>query len=358
MQSVNDIKKDADRAWEKIVMKYNHPDLSKSIWQILNSVIPFMLLYYAMYRSLEYSYIYTLLLAVLASGFLIRIFIIFHDCGHRSFFKSKKVNDIVGKIMGILVFTPYSKWNHQHAIHHATSGNLDKRGVGDVWTMTVEEYKNATPRQRFSYRAYRNPFIMFILGPILMIMIQNRITKKNMSPEHKRNVYFTNIMIVAAAGLVSLLIGVKAFLMIQIPVLMISHSIGIWLFYVQHQFDDVEWERQSKWDYKLAAIKGSSFLKLPSVFQWFTGNIGFHHVHHLSSGIPNYKLAKCHNENEIFKNVTPVQMLSTFRALTLGLWDETNHVLVSFRKIKILQLKTGGLSLGTHPRPSLLRKEG
>jgi omega-6 fatty acid desaturase (delta-12 desaturase) len=181
---------------------------------------------------------------------------------------------------------------------------------------------------------------MFILGPILMIMIQNRITKKNMSPEHKRNVYFTNIMIVVAAGLVSLLIGLKAFLLIQIPILMISHSAGIWLFYVQHQFDDVEWERQSKWDYRLAAIKGSSFLKLPAIIQWFTGNIGFHHVHHLSSRIPNYNLAKCHNENEIFKNVTPVLMLSTFRALTLGLWDETNHVLVSFRKIQVPQVKT------------------
>jgi omega-6 fatty acid desaturase (delta-12 desaturase) len=344
MQSDSETKKDADRAWEKIVMKYNHPDLFKSIWQIINSVIPFILVYYFMYRSLEYSYVYTLLLAVLASGFLIRIFIIFHDCGHRSFFKTKKANDIVGKIMGILVFTPYSRWNHQHAIHHATSGNLDKRGIGDVWTMTVEEYKNATPKQRFSYRAYRNPFIMFLLGPILMILIQNRITKKNMTSEHKRNVYFTNIMIVVTAGLVSLLIGLKSFLLIQIPILMISHSIGIWLFYVQHQFDDVEWERQSKWDYKLAAIKGSSFLKLPAIFQWFTGNIGFHHVHHLSSRIPNYKLAKCHYENEIFKNVTPVLLLSTFRAITLGLWDETNHVLVSFRKIHLPQLKPGGLT--------------
>lgn len=344
MQSGTETNKDIDRSWEKIIMKYNRPDLFKSILQIINSVVPFILIYYAMYRSLEYSYVYTLLLAVLASGFLIRTFIIFHDCGHRSFFKSKKANDIVGKIMGILVFTPYSRWHYQHAIHHATSGNLDKRGVGDVWTMTVEEYKNATPRQRFSYRAYRNPFVLLILGPILVILIQNRITKKDMTPENKMNVYFTNIMILVMAGLVSMLIGLKAFLLIQVPILMISHSIGIWLFYVQHQFDDVEWERQSKWDYRLAAIKGSSFLKLPSILQWFTGNIGFHHIHHLSSRIPNYKLEACHNENEIFKNVTPVLLLSTFRALSLGLWDETNHVLVSFRNLHVSKVKTGGIN--------------
>ena len=335
MDTIIDSKPDIERSWEKVIMKYNHPSLRKSIWQICNSVLPYLLVWYLMYRSLQYSYLITLLLSIVASGFLIRIFIIFHDCGHRSFFVSKKANNVVGIIMGILAFTPFYKWHHQHWIHHATSGNLDKRGIGDVWTMTVEEYKKSTRWNRFSYRAFRNPFIMFTLGPMLMILVQNRITKKNLTRLEKQNVYFTNIMVLMMAIIISLIIGVKQYLLIQIPVILISHSIGLWLFYIQHQFDDVEWERENRWDYKLSAIRGSSFLKLPAILQWFTGNIGFHHVHHLSSRIPNYFLAKCHYENDIFKDVKPLALLSTFRALTLSLWDEATRRMISFRKISV-----------------------
>jgi omega-6 fatty acid desaturase (delta-12 desaturase) len=236
-------------------------------------------------------------------------------------------------IMGMLTLTPFYRWHHQHAIHHATSGNLDKRGVGDVWTKTVEEYLNSSTWDKFMYRAFRNPFIMFILGPVLVVAIQNRTTKKDMTRQEKWNVYFTNIIILAISVALSLIIGLKAFLLIQIPIVLIAHSLGIWLFYIQHQFDDVEWERQSKWDYKISAITGSSFLKLPAVLQWFTGNIGFHHVHHLSSRIPNYYLSKCHYENEIFKSVKPVKLMSTFRALSLGLWDEASKRMISFRTL-------------------------
>jgi omega-6 fatty acid desaturase (delta-12 desaturase) len=334
MKSTIEAKHESDRSWEKVIMKYNHPDLGKSIWQIVNSVLPYLVMWYLMYRSLEYSYLLTLVLAVIASGFLIRIFIIFHDCGHRSFFVSKKANDIVGMAMGILTFTPFDRWHNQHRIHHATSGNLDKRGIGDVWTMTLEEYLKSSRRDRFFYRAFRNPFIMFTLGPVLVVFIQNRITNKKMSKQEKTNVYFTNIVVLIMAALISFLIGVKAFLMIQLPVILIAHSLGIWLFYIQHQFDDVYWERDNKWDYKVSAIQGSSFLKLPAVLQWFTGNIGFHHVHHLSSRIPNYYLAKCHRENEIFRQVKPIIWFSTFRSLTLGLWDEANQRMISFRKIQ------------------------
>jgi omega-6 fatty acid desaturase (delta-12 desaturase) len=319
----------------KVVLKYNRPDLKKSIWQICNSVIPYLFMWYIMYQSLQYSYWLTLLLSLIASGFLIRIFIIFHDCGHRSFFVSKKANIGVGMIMGILAFTPYYKWHSQHSTHHATSGNLDKRGIGDVWTMTVEEYRNASRRDRFFYRAFRNPFLMFTVGPLLVVLVQNRIAKKNLTRQEKWNVYFTNIMIVAMAVAISLLIGVKAYLLIQLPIILISHSMGLWLFYVQHQFDDVNWEHEDQWDYKTSAIKGSSFLKLPAVFQWFTGNIGFHHVHHLSSRIPNYKLEQCHNENDIFKEVKPIVLFSTFKTLTLALWDETTHRMISFRKMQV-----------------------
>jgi len=324
--------KESERSWEKAVMKYAHPDLKKSIWQICNSVIPYIFMWYLMYRSLEYSYWITLLLALVASGFLIRIFIIFHDCGHRSFFVSKRANEIVGMIMGLFAFTPYYKWHGQHSIHHATSGNLDKRGIGDIWTMTLEEYQKSSNREKFMYRAFRNPFIMFTLGPVLLILIQNRISTKTMTKSAKINVYFTNLILLIMAGLIIMLIGIKAYLLIQLPILLIGHSIGIWLFYIQHQYDEVNWERNNKWDYKTSAITGSSFLKVPAVLQWFTGNIGFHHVHHLSSRIPNYYLEKCHNENEFFREVKPIVFFSTFRALTLGLWDEKNRKMISFRK--------------------------
>jgi acyl-lipid omega-6 desaturase (Delta-12 desaturase) len=338
MNSINNIKQNDNRSWEQIIMKYNHPDLKKSIWQICDSLIPYIFMWYLMYRSLIYPYWVTLLLSVVASGFLIRLFIIFHDCGHRSFFKSKKANIVVGMIMGILAFTPFYKWHNQHRIHHATSGNLDKRGIGDVWTMTVDEYLKSSRWDRFLYRSFRNPFIMFTLGPVLVVMVQNRIAKKNLTRLEKRNIYFTNLMIGVLALLIILLIGFKAFLLIQLPVILISHSVGIWLFYIQHQFDDVYWERESKWDYKISAIKGSSFLKLPAILQWFTGNIGFHHVHHLSSRIPNYYLEKCHNENEMFNNIKPIILFSTFRALTLNLWDEATHKMISCRKISVSQM--------------------
>lgn len=349
MQKITDTNQNTDRSWEKVIMKYNHPDLRKSIWQICNSLIPYLFMWYLMYRSLQYPYWITLLLSFLATGFLIRIFIIFHDCGHRSFFVSKRANNIVGMIMGIITLTPFYKWHHQHWIHHATSGNLDKRGIGDVWTMTVDEYVNSSLWTRFQYRAFRNPFIMFILGPVLVVLVQNRITKKGMSPQERWNIYLTNFAVLAMAGLVSLFIGIKAFLLIQIPIVLIAHSIGIWLFYIQHQFDDVEWERQNNWDYKVSAITGSSFLKLPKVLQWFTGNIGFHHVHHLSSRIPNYYLAKCHYENKIFREVKPIKLFSTFRALNLGLWDEASKRMISFRKLSVLnrQVAHGSFPLQT-----------
>jgi len=320
-----------DRSWQEVVMKYNHPDLRKSIWQICNSFIPYVVLWYFMYESIAYSYWLTLLLSIVASGFLVRLFIIFHDCGHGAFFRSKKVNDFVGMIMGILAFTPYYKWHYQHHIHHATTGNLDKRGVGDIWTLTVDEYQKSTKWRRFAYRIFRNPFIMFSIGPVFLVFVMNRLTTKHMSAKEKRNVYFTNMTLLVMAILISLLIGFKAYILIQLPVILISHSVGLWLFYVQHQFDEVSWERNETWDYKTAAIKGSSFLKLPVILQWFTGNIGFHHVHHLSSRIPNYYLARCHYENNFFKDVKPIRLFSSFKALQLNLWDEASRQMISFR---------------------------
>lgn len=326
----------ADRSWEKIVMKYNRPELRKSIWQMLNTLVPYAVIWFLLVQSLQYPYWVTLLLTLPASGLLIRAFIIFHDCGHGSYFQSKSANNIVGKFLGILTFTPFSSWNNTHRIHHATSGNLDQRGVGDVWTLTLEEYIARSPRDRFLYRMYRHPFVMFILGPIYMVIFRNRLTTKKMSSQERVNVYITNFGILVTATVLSLIIGVKAYLLIQLPIVLIAHTLGIWLFYVQHQYDDVFWERSQQWDYKSAAIEGSSFLKLPLILQWFTGSIGFHHVHHLSSKIPNYNLARCHYENEIFRQVKPITILSSFKTLNLRLWDETSRQMISFRKMAVL----------------------
>lgn len=336
-QTIVNTDRPQDRSWEEVIMKYNHPDIAKSIWQLINSVVPYLLTWYLMYRSLQYSYLLTLVLSLLASGFLVRIFIIFHDCGHRSFFKSKRANSIVGIVTGILTFTPFYRWHNQHRVHHATSANLDKRGIGDIWTMTVDEYLQASYRKKFIYRAFRNPFLMFTVGPLLMVLVQNRITNRKMTWNERINIYFTNFCVLSIAVILCLLIGIKSYLLIQIPIVLISHCAGIWLFYIQHQFDEVEWERDPDWDYKISAITGSSFLKLHPVLQWFTGNIGYHHVHHLSSRIPNYNLEKCHNENEVFRHVKPITLLYTFRALTLSLWDEANRRMISFRMLSSLK---------------------
>ncbi|HEY4789439.1 MAG TPA: fatty acid desaturase [Bacteroidales bacterium] len=330
---MTDSQLNSNNAWQKAMLIYTRPNLRKSIWQICNSVIPYVLLWLLMYWSLDYSYWITLLLSIVASGFLIRLFIIFHDCGHGSFFKSKTANDLVGKVLGILAFTPYYKWHQQHHVHHVTNGNLDKRGIGDVWTLTVVEYIQSSKWRRFFYRAFRNPFILFTLGPIYIIFLQNRLTQKQMTKKEKQNVYFTNMMLLIMGTLISLIIGLKVYLLIQLPVIIISHIIGLWLFYVQHQFDDVLWVRDEAWDYKMAAINGSSFLKLPAIFQWFTGNIGFHHVHHLSSRIPNYNLSRCHYENEMFKDVKPIVLFATFKTLKLHLWDEASRRMVGFSRI-------------------------
>jgi omega-6 fatty acid desaturase (delta-12 desaturase) len=225
-------------------------------------------------------------------------------------------------------------WHHHHKIHHATSANLDKRGIGDVWTMTKDEYMSAPEKTRRFYRLFRNPFIMFIIGPFYVIFFQNRVTKKTMTKQEKTSVYLTNLFILLVGFTLSMLFGLKNYLLVQLPAILLAHSVGIWLFLIQHNFEDVEWERTDNWDYLKSALKGSSFLKLPAVFQWFSGNIGYHHVHHLSPRIPNYNLERCHNENEMFSVVKPIYFFSTFRFLKLHLWDEKNQKMISFSALR------------------------
>ena len=335
-------RQEADRNdWREVVKKYNKPDPLKSSWQVINSLGPYIILWYLMYLSLEVSYLLTIGLSFLAAGFLVRIFIIFHDCGHGSFFRSQKANRIVGTILGSLVFTPYDRWHQTHARHHATVGNLDSRGEGDVWTLTVDEYLGLPKGKRLYYRIYRNPLVLFGLAPVLLFVLAFRFTRKKMNAKEKRSIYLGNLMMaVYVTGLV-LLLGWKAFLMIQIPIIILATTGGVWLFYVQHQYEGVIWSRADDWDYRKMALEGSSYLKFPRLLQWFSGNIGFHHIHHLSPMIPNYNLEKCHKENAMFDSIEPVTFVPSIRTIRLRLWDEKRGLLISFRKLRSLILEEG-----------------
>ena len=324
------------RTWMDVISDYNKPDVRKSIWQIINSLGPYILLWVAMYYSLQISYLLTLGLAILATGFLTRLFIIFHDCGHGSFFPSKKANRIVGTFLGSLVFTPYDYWHREHSIHHKTVGNLDKRGSGDVKTLTVEEYEQLSAGKKLYYRVYRNPIILFVIAPFILFVIWFRFPRKTMGKAGRRSVYVTNLIVVLICVPLILLMGWKAFLMIQLPVIYMATVTGVWLFYVQHQYEDVIWTRQEEWDYRKMAMEGSSFLKFPRLLQWFSGNIGYHHIHHLSPKIPNYNLESCHKENQMFSSIKPVTFVPSLRTMSLRLWNEKDGRLISFRQYRKL----------------------
>ena len=324
----------ATSRWKGVVARYQQPALWRSVWQIVNSLVPYGALWYLMYVSLGVSFWLTGVLALLAGGFLVRVFIIFHDCGHGSFFESRRANDILGFITGLLSFTPYYHWRWEHALHHATSGDLDRRGAGDMWTLTVQEYLEASRWQRLLYRLARNPFILFVLAPVFLFVVKQRFASSRAPRRERRSVYWTNLALLAMVAGLSCLLGLKTYLLLQLSVLMVAGVAGVWLFYVQHQFEGVYWERRQEWDYCTAALRGSSFYKLPKVLQWFSGNIGFHHIHHLSPRIPNYNLEKCHRAEPLFQTVKPVTLLSSFRALTFRLWDERRRKLVGFSAVK------------------------
>jgi omega-6 fatty acid desaturase (delta-12 desaturase) len=318
--------------WIDIVSRYNKPDNLKSWWQVINSTGAYIIMWLLMIWSLNISYWITLALTIPAAGFLVRTFIIFHDCGHGSFFRSERLNTIVGVITGLLVFTPYHRWHRDHRIHHQTVGNLDKRGTGDVVTLTVDEYHSRSRWQRFLYRVYRHPIFLFGLAPLLLFVVLYRFPKKYMSVREHIYVHLTNLALAMIIFSLIMAIGWKAYLMIQLPVLYIATVHGVWLFYVQHQFRHVQWSDSSSWDYKNMALQGSSFFRLPATLNWFTGNIGYHHIHHLSPLIPNYNLKKCNDENDLFREIKPITFWSAFESLILRLWDEKRGILVSFRE--------------------------
>lgn len=335
--SPTDASSDRLKNWQAIVAKYQTPRLSSSLWQVANTFIPYLGLLYLMYLSLGISYWLTLALALPAGGLLTRIFILFHDCGHGSFFRTQRANNLLGMLCGLFVFTPYFQWRFEHAIHHATSGDLDRRGTGDIITLTVAEYLALSRWGRFKYRLYRNPVVLLGIGPWYTFLVSQRFVNPISRRRERLSVYFTNLGIVAIALLAWATIGLPAYLMIQLPVAFIAGLGGIWMFYIQHQFEGTYWENHNEWDYATAALRGSSYFKLPKVLQWFTGNIGFHHIHHLSSRIPNYALQRCMQENPEFMDVTTITLWSSLKSLRLNLWDEQQRQLVGFGQLKKLQ---------------------
>jgi omega-6 fatty acid desaturase (delta-12 desaturase) len=320
--------------WQDLVKKYQVSDNWRSAWQIANSVVPYVATWYLMYLSLSVSYWLTLLLAPLAAGFMTRIFIIFHDCGHGAFFKSAKANHVVGTVCGILTHTPYFQWTREHAIHHASSGDLSRRGVGDVTTLTVKEYLALSKWGRLKYRLYRNPLVLLGVGPHFIFLFWQRFTGKHSGRRERNNVYVTNLGLLAIYGLLWWAIGLKALLMISAPIVIIAGAAGVWLFYVQHQYEETYWRDRGEWDYATSALLGSSYYKLPRVLQWFSGNIGFHHIHHLSPKIPNYKLQRCHEENPLFQESPVLGILASLKTASMKLWDEERGRMVGFRSLK------------------------
>jgi omega-6 fatty acid desaturase (delta-12 desaturase) len=328
----------ADASARVLVRKcasYGRADLRRSITQVMTTAVPFTLLWVAMVFSLDISYWLTLLLAVPAAGLLVRFFIIQHDCGHGSFFKSRAANDLVGRITSVLTLTPYGYWRRTHGMHHATSGNLNRRGVGDIDTLTVKEYLALPTRGRLAYRLYRNPAILFSVGAYYFFFLKHRVPfgLPLAWREAWRSIVATNILIAAAVAATAAAVGFGPFFLVHGPIMMLAATIGTWLFYIQHQFEGAYWETDERWSFHDAAIKGSSYYALPRILQWFTGNIGLHHIHHLCSKIPNYRLQECLDSIPELKHAARINLTGSLKCAKLALWDEDRGKLVGFRQL-------------------------
>jgi acyl-lipid omega-6 desaturase (Delta-12 desaturase) len=321
---------------------YARPHLGRSLRDVATSVVPYLGLSVAMYLALGVSYLLVLAIALPAAGFLVRTFIVFHDCSHGSFLPSKRANAWLGVGLGLLVYSPFMRWRHDHAIHHATSGDLDRRGGGDVHTLTVGEYVSLPWRGRLGYRLFRNPLVMFGIGPIFALVVGPRLVSRSARPRLRRSVIGTNITLAVLVSGLCWLVGWRDYLLVQAPTVMLAGSAGIWLFYVQHQFEDAYWQGTGDWSYADAALRGSSYLKLPRVLQFFSGNIGLHHVHHLKARIPNYNLQRAHDENPIFHSVPTLSLWDGLRAVRFKLWDEERGRLVTFAEARMLSAPAAG----------------
>lgn len=319
-------------AWHNELKIFRGSSRLKAAWQLLNTLVPYFFLWYLMVRSIQhgYSYAWTLILALPAAAFLVRLFTLFHDCVHDSFLKSKRGNAFFGYILGVLVFTPFEDWRFTHLRHHGTYANLDSRGFGDIWTMTLKEYKNSSSMKQLRYRLYRNPIVLFGFGSIFNFLFYNRIPDSRVKRKERMSVVLTNLLILAVALTAARIIGWQAYILIQLPVLWMAGGAGIWLFYVQHQFEGGYWARNNEWQPLHAAMEGSSFYNLPAVLSWFSGDIGYHHIHHLNSMIPNYNLKTCYESIQELRARAPLTFLKSLNCYRLKLWDEDLQKMVAF----------------------------
>jgi len=315
-----------------ILAPYKRPDWKRSLWQVVDTAVPLAALWLLMLLVVDRAYWLTLLLAVPAAAFLIRLFIIQHDCGHGAFFPSSRISNLTGFLIGICTLTPYDYWRKIHAMHHATSGNLERRGFGDIDTLTVREYRERSWWQRLRYRLYRNPLVLFGIGPPIHFVIRHRLPTlvPRSWKRERRSIYWTDLGLAATVGVMALTIGLRRFLMVQLPITLLASSLGVWLFYIQHQFRETYWEHEPQWDYLAAGMRGSSYYALPRVLQWLTGNIGLHHIHHLNSRIPNYRLQQCLDENPVLQRVTRLTLRHSLACVFLKLWDEERGTLVGY----------------------------
>ena len=320
--------------WRSVVARYERPDPKRAATQLMTTILPLIVTFVLMYQALAVSYWLTLALMPLAAGLLVRTFIIMHDCAHRSFLPWSRLNDFIGVCTGVVTLTPFEKWRREHARHHASSGDLDRRGHGDIPTLTVAEYLARSPWGRFRYRAFRHPATILGLGPLHMIVLQ-RLRSKGVTIRDREtsSVWMTNALILAVFTAFAVWLGPIAVLLVYVPAMYVAAIGGVWLFYVQHQFEDAYWKDHKDWDYATAAIRGSSYFKLPIVLRWLTGNIGLHHVHHLGPRIPNYRLQRAHDENALFHDVTVLTLGHSVHTLWLSLWDEDRQQLVSFAEV-------------------------
>jgi len=313
---------------------YAVPDLRRALLDLATSVVPYVALSAAMYASLDVSYWLTLAIAVPAAGFLLRTFILFHDCTHGGFVPTRRANTWLGVALGLVVFSPFHAWRYNHAVHHGTAGDLDRRGTGDLHTLTVAEYNAASRLGRLAYRLFRNPLVMFGVGPIYSLLIQPRLVSRSARPRIRRSVIGTNVAVAVMVGGLCWAMGWREYLLVQAPTVVLGGAAGVFLFYVQHQFEDTYWQRPGDWTFADAALRGSSHLVLPQPLQFFTGNIGLHHVHHLNARIPNYNLQRAHDENPVFHSVPELSLGDALRAPRLKLWDEERRRLVTFAEAR------------------------
>ncbi len=321
--------------WRDALAPYTRPRLGRSLADVATSIVPYLGLSTLMYLALEVSWLLVLALSIPTAGFLLRTYIVFHDCAHGSFLRSKRANAWLGKALGLVVHSCFQSWRYDHAVHHATAGDLDRRGVGDVPTLTVAEYRARPWRARLAYRLFRNPLVMFGLGPIFAMLIKPRLVPRSARKRIRRSVRVTNVVLLSCVASLCLLLGWREYLLVWGPPALLAGAAGVWLFYVQHQFEETYWQSSGGWSYTDAALRGSSYLRLPKVLQFFTASIGFHHVHHLSARIPNYNLQRAHDENPMFHDVPTLTLWDGVRATRLKLWDEERGRLVRFREARV-----------------------